>query len=154
MGTRISLGKGFTVGRSGLRYGRSIPGVPRGYASVGASGTLITGGPLRHWEPAGRRRGGSTARCGGITQQGNQCANSATLGLVCRRHADQLKEVEAIITAGPTPRPANGRTLFFFAVLAIAAVMGLSSAVDHAEQDYVCNAPSSAVLPGMVPCRP
>lgn len=54
MGTRLSLGKGFTVGRSGLRYGHSIPGVRRGYLSVGRSGTLITGFRLRHWEP-GRR---------------------------------------------------------------------------------------------------
>ena len=51
MGTRISLGKGFTAGRSGLRYGHSVPGVPRGWISVGRSGTLLTGGPLRHWEP-------------------------------------------------------------------------------------------------------
>lgn len=56
MGTRLSLGRGFTLGRSGLRYGHFIPGVRRGYISVGRSGTLLTGFHLRHWE-SGRRRG-------------------------------------------------------------------------------------------------
>lgn len=56
MGTRFSLGHGFTIGRSGLRYGRSIPGLRRGYVSTGASGTLLTGAGVRHWEPA-RTRG-------------------------------------------------------------------------------------------------
>jgi len=52
MGTRISLGKGFTFGASGLRYGRTIPGLRRGYVSIGRSGTLLTGAHLRHWQPA------------------------------------------------------------------------------------------------------
>jgi hypothetical protein len=64
MGTRIRLGKGFTIGRSGLRYGRPIPGIPRSYISTGRSGTLLVGGHLRHWEPA-RRGGHGTQRHGG-----------------------------------------------------------------------------------------
>src|SRR6202008_2946180 len=47
MGTRIRLGKGFTIGASGLRYGRPIPGIPRSYVSTGRSGTLLVGGRLR-----------------------------------------------------------------------------------------------------------
>lgn len=92
MGTRVRLGKGFTYGRSGLRWGHGIPGVPRGYASVGRSGTLITGGPLRHWEPA-RRTPVGAARCQGTTQTGNQCRNAATLGVTCRLHESQAGEL-------------------------------------------------------------
>lgn len=51
MSTRFSLGKGWTIGGSGLRWGRSIPGVPRGWISTGASGTLVTGWGVRHWHP-------------------------------------------------------------------------------------------------------
>jgi hypothetical protein len=57
MGTRISLGKGWTVGRSGPRWGTNIPGVPKSYVSVGASGTLVTGYHVRHWQGAGRTGG-------------------------------------------------------------------------------------------------
>jgi hypothetical protein len=108
MGTRISLGKGFTIGRSGLRYGRSIPGVPRGYVSTGRSGTLITGAHLRHWEP-NRRQGTPAAtaaagRCGGTLASGGRCTNSATQGLVCRRHLAQLDAVQAAVLAA---RPAS-----------------------------------------------
>lgn len=55
MSTRFRLGKGFTYGRSGLRYGRSIPGVDKSYVSVGRSGTLLSGFGVRHWSP-GRQR--------------------------------------------------------------------------------------------------
>lgn len=56
MSTRFSLGKGWTIGGSGLRWGRSIPGVPRGWVSTGASGTLLTGWGVRHWHPGAGRR--------------------------------------------------------------------------------------------------
>ena len=58
MSTRFRLGKGFTVGRSGLRYGHSIPEVPHSYVSVGKSGTLIAAFRVRHWR--GRRSAPST----------------------------------------------------------------------------------------------
>ena len=54
MSTRFRLGKGFTIGRSGLRYGHSIPGIKGSYASVGKSGTLLAGFGVRHWEPGKR----------------------------------------------------------------------------------------------------
>jgi len=65
MGTRISLGKGFTFGASGLRYGRTIPGLRRGYVSVGRSGTLLTGAHLRHWQPAAAGAGYAAAQRSG-----------------------------------------------------------------------------------------
>lgn len=98
MGTRISLGKGFTIGRSGLRWGHSIPGVPQGYASVGRSGTLLTGAHLRHWEPAQRHPVGGTTRCQGLLRSGTQCTNRATLGLTCRVHQDQGPPESAVTT--------------------------------------------------------
>lgn len=81
MGTRIRLGKGFTIGASGLRWGHSVPGVPRSYFSTGRSGTLLVGGRLRHWEPNRRPTAtrGTAPRCQGLTRAGNQCANTASL---------------------------------------------------------------------------
>jgi len=110
MGTRFSLGRGWTIGASGLRYGRSIPGVPRGYVSVGRSGTLLTGAHVRHWEPARRRRGQGPARpaAGGLgapclgtaASTGTTCRNPAPHGaLTCAAHADQAPRIAAELRA-------------------------------------------------------
>jgi len=69
MGTRISLGKGFTYGRSGLRWGHPVPGIKKSYVSVGRSGTLLAGFHLRHWEP-GRRRAAAVPTAGTDPDQG------------------------------------------------------------------------------------
>ena len=138
MGTRISLGRGFTYGASGLRYGRSIPGVPRGYASVGKSGTLITGGPLRHWEPS-RRTPSGAARCQGTTQAGDQCANSATLGTVCRRHEGQAGEA---LAADPDfGRTQWGAGAIFLLVVMLALIIGFFSLMASATDSYCANNP-------------
>ena len=145
MGTRISLGKGFTLGRSGLRYGHSIPGVPRGWVSTGASGTLIAGGPLRHWEPARQRGagGGTNQRCWGFTRAGDQCANRATLGLTCRIHEGQAEEAgerrEAFLAANPQPakRRAQWQGRHYLAlILMVGLIWGFSAVLTRIDADY------------------
>jgi hypothetical protein len=106
MGTRLRLGHGFTIGASGLRYGRGIPGIKGSYVSTGASGTLLTGFGVRHWQPHRRPPVGTSARprCQGLTKAGAQCANSASWSgvvdgragppMTCQRHQDQAGALE------------------------------------------------------------
>ena len=52
MGVRFSLGKGFSAGRSGLRYNTRNFG-------FGRSGLRVNAGPMRVWVPGGGRSSGT-----------------------------------------------------------------------------------------------
>lgn len=115
MSTRFSLGRGWTIGASGLRYGRKIPGVPRGWVSTGSSGTLVTGAGVRHWSGSGRGRagGGAPARGPGAASHARRSHRrmvwtgvagmlllAAVVGLIVAAYAQQAAFRRADIREG------------------------------------------------------
>jgi hypothetical protein len=155
MGLRVKLGGGFSYGRTGLRYGTRIG---KAYVNVGRSGSLISAGPFRYWAPGGRSRtpGSSVAlngQCLGTTQAGDQCTNSATQGLVCRRHLaqaegvaaamDQQAEVEADPPAGADVEPAGSAPSAFTTLVCLGwggvLIWGLYTCLTNPANDMATN---------------